>query len=84
MESLLYVFTGPPNGYGPGLGDVTFDEAGNIYGTTYSGGNGYGIAYEVTTSGGGWTENMGRCTLLTQTCSRRLYPHDTQLSLSIK
>jgi uncharacterized repeat protein (TIGR03803 family) len=56
-EDLLYAFAGPPDGYGPGLGDVTFDPAGNLYGTTYSGGNGYGIVYELKPSGGGWTEN---------------------------
>jgi uncharacterized repeat protein (TIGR03803 family) len=57
-EDLLYSFAGSPDGYGPGLGDVTFDQAGNIYGATYSGGNGYGIVYEVTPSGGSWTESI--------------------------
>jgi uncharacterized repeat protein (TIGR03803 family) len=57
-ETLLYVFKGSPDGYGPGLGDVTFDQADNIYGTTYSGGNSYGIVYELKPSGGSWTENI--------------------------
>jgi uncharacterized repeat protein (TIGR03803 family) len=57
-ETLLYSFTGSPDGYGPGLGDVTFDPASNIYDTTYAGGSGYGIVYELTPSGGGWTENI--------------------------
>ncbi len=57
-EALLYTFAGPPDGYGPGLGDVTFDPAGNMYGTTYSGGNDYGIVYELKPSGGSWTENV--------------------------
>ena len=42
----------------PGLGDVTFDPASNIYDTTYSGGSGYGIVYQLTPSAGGWTENI--------------------------
>ena len=58
-ETLLYVFAGPPDdGYGPGLGDLTFDQAGNIYGTTYAGGNSYGIVYELKPSGGAWTESV--------------------------
>ena len=46
-------------------GDLTFDAAGNIYGTTGSGGRfkncgggGCGIVYELTPSGGSWTENV--------------------------
>lgn len=57
-ETLLYVFTGSGNGISPGLGDVTFDQAGNIYDTTFDGGNGYGIVYGLTPSGSGWTENI--------------------------
>jgi len=57
-ETVLYSFTGSPDGYGPGLGDVTFDSVGNIYDTTYSGGNDYGIVYQLTPSGGTWTENI--------------------------
>lgn len=42
---------------------VTFDTAGNLYGTTYAGGGGggigYGAVYELSPSaGGGWTENI--------------------------
>ncbi len=48
------------------LGDVVFDEAGNLYGTTQwgtSGGNcgcGFacGLVYQLTPSGGGWQENV--------------------------
>lgn len=48
METLLYAFQGSPHGYGPGLGDLTFDQEGNIY----------GIVYELKPSGGVWTETV--------------------------
>ena len=57
-ETMLYAFAGSPDGYGPGLGDLTFDQTGKIYGTTYGGGDSYGIVYEVKPSGGGWTESV--------------------------
>ena len=44
-------------------GDVLFDSQGNIYGSTYTGGNhgcfnneGCGMVYELTPSAGGWTQ----------------------------
>ncbi len=58
-ETVLYRFTGTMDGSGPGLGDLAFDQAGNIYGTTSDGGSyGYGAVYELTPSGGGWTESI--------------------------
>jgi uncharacterized repeat protein (TIGR03803 family) len=42
----------------PGYGDLLFDSAGNIYGTTvYGGSNHYGEVFELTPSAGGYTEN---------------------------
>jgi uncharacterized repeat protein (TIGR03803 family) len=35
---------------------LIFDQAGNIYGTTYLGGSGHGVVYELTRSGSGWTD----------------------------
>jgi uncharacterized repeat protein (TIGR03803 family) len=57
-EKVLYQFTGnPPDGAQPGLGDLVWDAAGNIYGTTVQGGGiGYGTVYEMTKSGNNWTE----------------------------
>lgn len=61
---MLYSFTGPPDGAAPGYGDLIFDHAGNIYGTTEGGGSGCGgghgcgTVYELTPSGGGWTEKI--------------------------
>lgn len=45
---------------GPGLFDsyapLTMDSAGNLYGTTYEGGtDGFGVVFELTPSGNGWT-----------------------------
>ena len=56
-ESVLYSFTGSGVGEFPFLGDLVFDQAGNLYGTTIEGGsNGQGVVYELSPSAGGWTE----------------------------
>lgn len=50
-ESVLYSFTGGSDGFGPATG-VTRDASGNLFGTTYYGGNfGAGTVFEVTSSG---------------------------------
>jgi uncharacterized repeat protein (TIGR03803 family) len=55
-ESVPYSFAGPPDGGGP-TGGLVFDAAGNLYGTTYYGGNiGLGTAFQLSPSGSGWTE----------------------------
>jgi uncharacterized repeat protein (TIGR03803 family) len=68
-ESTLYGFRGGATGYYP-LSDVTFDSAGNLYGTTYYGGNQNcffqysgvpqcGTIYKLTPSSGGeWGETI--------------------------
>lgn len=55
--SLLYTFTTSPFGSGPAAGVVP-DSAGNLYGTTESGGIGnYGVAFELKKQpGGAWKE----------------------------
>jgi len=59
METVLYSFAGSPDGDGPGLGDLIFDQAGNIYGTTVNGGaNDLGAVFEMSPSGSGWTESV--------------------------
>jgi len=49
------------DGQGPNS-DIVFDGNGNLYGTTYSGGNSnYGIVFELsppTVAGGAWTETI--------------------------
>jgi uncharacterized repeat protein (TIGR03803 family) len=63
-EHLLYHFKGSSDGENPQAG-VTFDSAGNLYGTTYQGGGinsctlGCGTAYALKpTTNGGWTESI--------------------------
>ena len=63
-ESVLYRFQGGSNGYAP-VG-VILDAAGNVYGATLSGGNsscnytnfGCGVLFELSESGGVWTETL--------------------------
>lgn len=59
--SVLYTFTGTPDGAEPFAG-VTFDQEGNLYGTTiYDGAYGYGIVYRMNPpkrKGGAWAETV--------------------------
>ncbi len=70
VESVLYSFTGGADGAQPEA-RLTFDAAGNLYGTTNAGGvhlsapcasnsdNGCGVAFELTpNSDGSWTESV--------------------------
>ncbi|MFZ0314523.1 MAG: choice-of-anchor tandem repeat GloVer-containing protein [Candidatus Korobacteraceae bacterium] len=53
-ETDLYNFTRQSDGGNPQSG-IIFDAHGNIYGTNVNGGSGYGVVYEMTPSGDGWT-----------------------------
>ena len=55
-EALLYPFSGGVDGATPLYGDLIFDKAGNIYGTTSLGGSGDGVVFEMMRAGNGWTE----------------------------
>jgi len=55
-STVLYAFSGGADGATPRYGDLIFDHAGNMYGTTALGGNGVGVVYEMMHSGSGWTE----------------------------
>lgn len=55
-KTILYSFGGTPDGYYPFAG-VIMDSSGNLYGTTLEGGVGYGTFYELSKSGGSWTES---------------------------
>ena len=59
-ETVVYPFAVNPDGANPAYGDLIFDQAGNIFGTTGTGGNndGNGTVYELTPSGSGWTESV--------------------------
>jgi uncharacterized repeat protein (TIGR03803 family) len=62
-ETVLYRFNGGSDGELP-TGDIVFDQAGNLYGTTYAGGgpgcdgSGCGAIYKLTPSNGSWTESV--------------------------
>jgi len=57
-ETILYRFTGGSDGGGP-FAPVILDAAGNIYGTTQSGGSAdLGTVFKLTPSGSGWTETV--------------------------
>jgi uncharacterized repeat protein (TIGR03803 family) len=58
VEKVLYAFQGGTDAYYP-TGDVAFDSAGALYGTTYVGGaNGPGTVYKLTPAGSIWTESL--------------------------
>ena len=65
-ETVLYNFQGGSNGGANPMGTLVLDAAGNIYGVTISGGEGYGIqeqpgygiAFELSPSGSGWKETI--------------------------
>ncbi len=57
-EHVLYQFAGGADAQLP-TGGVIFDSAGNLYGTTESGGShGKGTVFQLTSSGSGWTEQI--------------------------
>jgi len=57
-ESVVYAFAGGTDGASPYAG-LTFDAAGNLYGTTYAGGkSGYGTIFKLTPGSTGWTESI--------------------------
>jgi len=57
-ENTLYTFCCSKTGFKP-KGPLVFDAAGNLYGTTELGTRyGYGVAFELTPSGGTWTETI--------------------------
>jgi len=58
-ETVLHSFGSGSDGAYPQYGDLTFDPAGNIYGTTaYGGTNNCGTVYELSPSNGAWTETI--------------------------
>ncbi len=57
-ETLLYSFNST-DGSSPYAGGLIFDGAGNLFGTTWMGGDyGYGAVFQLVPGNGGWTENV--------------------------
>ena len=57
-KTTVHAFTDTPDGHAPMAG-VTFDAAGNMFGTTSNGGNsGSGVLYEISPTTGGWSESV--------------------------
>jgi uncharacterized repeat protein (TIGR03803 family) len=57
-EQVLYSFTGGSDGSFP-AGGLTFDQSGNLYGSTNKGGSGGGgTVFKLTPSGGGWSYSL--------------------------
>jgi uncharacterized repeat protein (TIGR03803 family) len=55
-ETVLYNFPYQGSAGSQPLSRLTSDGKGNLYGTTWTGGTGFGTVYEVSPSGGGWNE----------------------------
>jgi len=63
IETRLFEFNGASGGATPYGGIPIFDQAGNMYGTTFAGGGGNctagcGLVYELSPGNGGWTETV--------------------------
>lgn len=57
-ESVLFTFTGGRGGKYP-YGDLILDATGNLYGTAFQGGVGYGVVFELMPNNNGqWTEKI--------------------------
>ena len=63
-ETVLYRFASGSDGANPLLGDLLFDQSGNVYGTTQNGGGigcggtGCGTVFELSPASGSWTEKV--------------------------
>jgi uncharacterized repeat protein (TIGR03803 family) len=65
QQNVLYAFTGAPDG-AEANSTLTFDHSGNLYGTTFMGGEpggcnykrGCGTVFQLVPSGSGWNENI--------------------------
>ena len=53
LETQLYSFSGPDGGRPEG--EIAFDTAGNLYGTTEAGVHGWGSVYQLAPAQGAWT-----------------------------
>jgi uncharacterized repeat protein (TIGR03803 family) len=73
-ETVLHSFMSNPEGASPFSG-LTRDPSGNLYGTTYGGGNGMGTVYELSPNGsGGWNEQVIYSFCAQSNCADGAYP----------
>ena len=73
-ETVLYSFSGAGDGYNP-ASNLVLDSAGNIYGTaTYGGAHGGGVAFQLSPSGGNWTETVLYSFCSQANCADGAYP----------
>src|SRR5271166_999276 len=74
-ETVLYSFMSTPDGASPASG-LAWDQQGNLYGTTYGGGSGSGVVYELSPNGGGvWNESMLYSFCSQPSCLDGTYPN---------
>jgi len=57
-ETQIYNFTGTPGDGIQPQGEIEFDAAGNLYGSTYVGGSAGGTVYKLTHVQGSWTQSV--------------------------
>jgi uncharacterized repeat protein (TIGR03803 family) len=62
-QTVLHEFTGAADGAYPSYSGITLDNAGNLYGTTSSGGSGnggsgFGVVFRLSFARGVWTESV--------------------------
>lgn len=55
-STILFRFSNTNGAYPQG--ELTFDSAGNLYGTATNGGAGYGVIYKLVHSGSSWTQDV--------------------------
>ncbi len=55
-ETVIYRFVGVPYAGLPNGGPLVFDQVGNLYGVAAGGPDEHGVVYELTPSGGTWSE----------------------------
>ncbi len=57
-ETALYAFQAASDGMAPYSPQLIFDQAGNLYGTTYQGGSDFGVVFAMTPYGDIWAESV--------------------------
>lgn len=74
-ETVLYSFLASPDGAEP-TSELNWDSYGNLYGTTYGGGNGMGTVYELSPSAkGSWSESVIYRFCSQPNCADGAYPN---------